>query len=101
MKLHIKIDEGRIEAFCQKWHIKELSLFGSALREDFSAESDVDVLVDFASDADVSLDDWLDMIDELKVLFGREVDLIDKQGLRNPFRRHAILTFREVLYAAG
>jgi len=100
MKLHMEIDKKQIEAFCQKWRVKEFSVFGSVLQDSFRAESDIDVLVDFAANAQISLDDWLDMIDELKALFGREVDLVDKQGLRNPFRRHGILTFREVLYAA-
>jgi hypothetical protein len=100
MKMQVEIDKKQIEAFCRKWHIREFSVFGSILQESFRAESDVDVLIDFAGDAKISLDDWLDMIDELKKLFGRDIDLVDKQGLRNPFRRHAILTGREVLYAA-
>jgi predicted nucleotidyltransferase len=40
------------------------------------------------------------MIDELKIIFGRDVDLVEKGAVRNPFRRHSIMTTREVLYAA-
>ena len=96
----IDIPTGRIDDFCRRWKIAELSLFGSVLREDFSPASDVDVLIEFADEAEWSLYDWVDMIDELKDIFGREVDLVSKKGLRNPFRRHAILTAREVVYAA-
>lgn len=90
----------QIAAFCRKWKIAEFSLFGSVLREDFGPESDVDVLVNFAPDAAWSLFDWVDMVEELKTLFGRDVDLVDKSGLRNPYRRHAILNSRQVIYAA-
>jgi len=89
-----------IEAFCRKWDVDELSLFGSVLREDFSPQSDVDVLVAFAPGARRSLFDLVEMKDELEALFGREVDLVSQGGLRNPFRRQEILTTRQVLYAA-
>ncbi len=96
----IQIDRERIAEFCLKWRITEFSLFGSVLREDFGPESDVDVLVEFAIDHPWSLFDIVDMEDELQALFGRNVDMIMKGGLRNPFRRHEILTTRQVVYAA-
>ncbi len=96
----IDIPSKEIAEFCRKWKITELALFGSVLREDFGPESDVDVLVSFADDAPWSLFDWVDMIDELKAIFGREVDLVSKTGLRNPFRRHEILRTRVLIYAA-
>ena len=96
----IEIPMDKIIAFCQKWKIKEFSLFGSVLRDDFQPDSDVDVLVSFEENAGWDLYDWVTMIDELKVIFGREVDLVSKKGLRNPFRRHEILTTRKVLHAA-
>jgi len=99
-RIRIDIPTDRVAAFCEKWRITELALFGSVLREDFGPDSDVDVLVALAQDAPWSLYDWVEMIDELKAIFGREVDLVSKDGLRNPFRRHAILTTREVIYAA-
>lgn len=100
MSPRIKINQNRINDFCEKWKIAEFSLFGSVLRDDFRPDSDVDVLVSFTEQAHWSLYDWVDMIEELKALFGREVDLVSKGGLRNPFRRHEILAHREVLYAA-
>ncbi len=96
----IEIPMDKIEAFCQKWKITEFSLFGSVLRDDFRPDSDVDVLVSFEENAGWDLMDWVDMIEELKVIFRREVDLVSKKGLRNPFRRHEILTTRKVLHAA-
>jgi hypothetical protein len=96
----IDIPGDRITEFCRKWKIAELALFGSVLRDDFRPDSDVDVLVSLSGDAHWDLFDWVDMIEELKVIFGREVDLVEKSGLRNPFRRHAILSSKEVIYAA-
>lgn len=102
MKARPKIDVpmDKIKDFCRKWKITEFSLFGSVLRDDFRSDSDVDVMVSFGGNAGWDLFDWVDMIEELKGIFGREVDLVSKDGLRNPFRRQRILTSREVLYAA-
>lgn len=100
MNSRIEVKPDQIAAFSRKWKIKELALFGSVLREDFSPDSDVDILVTFDSDASWSLFDWPDMMDELKAIFDREIDLVEKAGLRNPYRRHAILTNREVIYVA-
>lgn len=100
MSPNIKVKMDRIRAFCNKWKVVELSLFGSALRDDFGPESDVDVLVGFADDARWDLFDLVEMRDDLKMIFGREVDLVEKGTIRNPFRRHAIMTTREILYAA-
>jgi predicted nucleotidyltransferase len=89
----------QIAAFCQKWKITELAVFGSVLRDDFRPDSDVDILVSFTDDADWSLYDWVDMQEELHGIIGRQVDLVEKKGLHNPFRRHAILTTKQVIYA--
>lgn len=88
-----------IRMFCHKWKIVEFAIFGSALRDDFTPNSDIDVLVTLSDKADLSLFDWVDMIEELKSLFGREVDLIEKSGLRNPYRRKEILSTMEKVYA--
>jgi len=100
MKLPITLDREKIAAFCRRWKIAEFSLFGSVLREDFGPESDVDVLISFEPEIPWSLFDWMDMMEELQEILGREVDVVEKSGLRNPFRRHAILTTRQVIYAA-
>jgi predicted nucleotidyltransferase len=98
--LNIAVPTQAIAAFCRRWKVTEFALFGSVLREDFRPDSDVDVLVSFAPDAQWSLLDLVRMRDELIALFGRPVDLIERSGLRNPYRRHAILSSRQVLYAA-
>lgn len=90
----------RIEDFCRKWRVKEFAVFGSVLRDDFRPDSDVDVLVELQPDHGLSLFDWIDMIEELKSLFGRDVDLVSKGGLNNPIRRREILNTARVLYAA-
>jgi predicted nucleotidyltransferase len=100
MALHIDIDRERIRVFCDKWRVQELSVFGSVLRDDFGPDSDIDVLVELRPGHGLTLYDWLDMIDELKEIFGRNVDLVAKGGLKNAFRRKAILQSAEVLYAA-
>jgi hypothetical protein len=95
----IPVPKEKVEEFCRRWKISEFALFGSALREDFRSDSDVDILVSFAEDADWDLFDWVDMIEELKAIFGREVDLVEKTALRNPFRRHYVLNSQKVIYA--
>ena len=101
MDLHgITISEDRLAQLCRQWKVKELSLFGSVLRDDFGPDSDIDVLVTFQPQIAWSLWDLLDMRDELHDMFGREIDLIEKDALRNPFRRHEILKSHKVVYAA-
>ena len=85
---------------CGKWRVREMSVFGSALRDDFTDASDVDLLVRFDAGAEWSLFDWMELIEELERAFGRKVDLVAESGLRNPFRRREILETREVVYAA-
>ena len=81
MPAQIPIDRERLAAFCRKWRIAELSLFGSVLRDDFRPESDVDVLVSFAPAAEWSLWDLVEMREELKLLFRREVDLLTRRAI--------------------
>jgi predicted nucleotidyltransferase len=90
-----------LEDFSRRWKIRELSLFGSVLREDFGPDSDIDVLVSFDTDAPWSLWDLTTMQDELTALVGRQVDLVEQEGLRNPFRRERILSTRKVIYVGS
>ncbi|MDP2853781.1 MAG: nucleotidyltransferase family protein [Smithellaceae bacterium] len=96
----IDIPMEKIRAFCVKWKVVEFSLFGSVLRDDFRSDSDVDVLLSFEANSAWSLYDLVDMKDELKTIFGREVDLVEKEAIRNPYRRRSMLAEQEVLYAA-
>ena len=77
-----------------------MAIFGSVLWEDFGPESDVDFLVTFFEQARWNLFDWVEMIEELKKITGREIDLVDRESIRNPFRRRSILARMEVIYGA-
>jgi len=101
VRLHgIDLADEKVAAFCRKWKITELALFGSVLREDFGSGSDIDVLVTFVEDCGYSLFDLAQVQEELKAILAHDVDLVEKGGLRNPFRRHSILRNMEVIYAA-
>jgi predicted nucleotidyltransferase len=100
VKPQLPIDRDWIADFCRRWQIRELALFGSVLRNDFRPDSDVDVLVTFEPQAPWTLWDLSRMRFELEERFGREVDLVEKKALRNPFRRQAILADQQVIYAA-
>ena len=93
----ISVNPAKIAEFCQRWHIVELSLFGSVLRDDFRSDSDVDVLVEFEPGYTPGWK-FFDAREELEAMFGRPVDLVSKPALRNPFRRHEILRTRQVVY---
>ena len=96
----LEIPDAFIRDFCTKWRIRELALFGSVLSDRFRPDSDVDVLVSFLPDSGISLFDMLVMTDELSDVFGRKVDLIEKEALENPFFRRTILPGRKIIYAA-
>jgi predicted nucleotidyltransferase len=100
-KKKFRIPRKKIAEFCQRWSITEFSLFGSALRADFRPNSDVDVLVTIDPKAHIGLFEIIDMQLELEEMFKRSVDLVEKEGLRNPYRRREILRTAQVVYAAG
>jgi predicted nucleotidyltransferase len=92
-----------VAEFCRRWKIVELSLFGSALRDDFRPDSDIDLLVRFAVDAEWSLLDQARMERELENLLGRKVDLVSRAGIEssaNWVRRQEILETSRPIYAA-
>lgn len=94
------IPKEKLAEFCRRWKIAEMGFFGSILREDFTEESDIDILVSFAPDASWNLFDLVEMHDELKEIFGRKVDLVEREAIRNPFRRREILRNLEIVYGA-
>lgn len=100
MNERVQLDREALAAFCHKWRIRELSLFGSALRDDFGPESDLDFLVSFEPESGWDLFDLIEMKEDLARRIGLPVDLVEKEVLRNPWRRHEILRTREVVYAA-
>jgi predicted nucleotidyltransferase len=91
-----------ITAFCQKWRVIEFALFGSVLREDFNDQSDIDILVSFASDSPWTILDLVIMEQELATCFNRDVDLVEKQVIEksfNPIRKAHILNSAQVIYS--
>jgi predicted nucleotidyltransferase len=93
------LPQKEIEEFCKRWRITEFSVFGSVLRDDFRPDSDIDVLVSIDPEAKIGLFELIDMKLELEKMFKRPVDLVEKEGLRNPYRRQEILSTAQVVYA--
>jgi predicted nucleotidyltransferase len=89
-----------LSEFCRRHRLRELSIFGSVLREDFRPDSDIDVLIDLEPDQSMTIERYLAMLDELEAKLGRSIDLVEKRLVTNPFRRNEILRTRRVLYAA-
>ena len=102
MKLNFNREQ--IGRFCQQRGIARLELFGSALRDDFRGDSDVDLLATLSSDAHPTLLDWADMQEKLAELFGRPVDLVSRRAIersRNRYRKHSILSTATPIYVEG
>ena len=97
MSLQLPINHERIVAFCRRHHIRKLSLFGSVLRDDFSADSDVDVLVEFEPGHTPGLA-FLAMQEELSEIMGRKVDL-NTPGFISRYFREQVLAEAEVQFA--
>ncbi len=99
----LELDRAALAVFCRKWHVAEMALFGSVLRDDFAEASDVDALVTFQPGAGPHFPDLLNMHEEFKDLVGREVDLVKRvviERSRNYIRREDILSTAQVIYAA-
>ena len=101
MTTRITVSSDRIATFCERWQIAELALFGSAVRNAFGLESNVDRLVSFESRVRHTLFDIVRMQDELSRVFGRKVDLATRSAVansRNYIRRKAIPESVQVIY---
>jgi uncharacterized protein len=101
--LPIRLSSDRITEFCQRWKISELALFGSVLRDDFRPDSDIDILVTFAPEANRGVFALATMQEELEAILGREVDLVSKRAIErshNWIRRKNILEAAQIIYAA-
>ena len=97
------LSEREMAEYCRKWGIERLELFGSVLRDDFNAASDIDVLVTFAPGARRSMFDLVHMQDELEQLSGRHVDLVERASVEksaNYIRRSNILRSAVPVYGA-
>ena len=95
------ISRERLEAFCRDWDIIEFALFGSVVREDFKPESDIDVMVEFSRDAKWGLWDLVRLQRNLEELLHRNVDVVEKGTIRNPYRKKSIHRDLTVVYPPG
>jgi hypothetical protein len=102
-KTRVDYSPTALAEFCRRWRVTRLELFGSVLRDDFRADSDIDVLVTFAEGAHWTLFDRVRMRDELSELLGRRVDVVNRRAIErsaNWIRRAQILDSAEPWYAA-
>lgn len=99
VSISVPIDRAQVAEFCRRHHIRRLSFFGSALREDFRPDSDVDVLVEFEPGHVPGLA-YFEMEQELSAILGRKVDLNTPQFL-SPYFRDEVLAEAEEQYVAA
>ena len=101
MKTEELIAEELLTAFCRKWGIREMAVFGSVLRNDFDPESDVDFLVSFHEGLKPGWPLILDMQEELLVLVKRSVNVVERRNLEqseNYIKKEHILRNAQVIY---
>jgi len=97
-QIALPLDE--IAAFCERWKITRLELFGSSVRGELTAESDLDFLYTFADEAHWGWD-FVNACDELESIVGRPVDLVSRPSIErsaNPYRKQAILAATKLIY---
>lgn len=98
----IPVSDGALRAFCERWGITELGVFGSGARGEVREDSELDLLVTFADDAHPGLD-IVEMDQQLQELLGRPVDLVTRKAVErseNPFRKRRILGEARPIFAA-
>jgi predicted nucleotidyltransferase len=94
-----QVDEAKLVDLCRQYHVRELSVFGSAARGEMRPDSDIDLLVEFIPEAKVDLIDHAGLMLDLSQLLGHRVDLVSKKGLK-PLIRASILEEARLVYAA-
>ena len=101
---HISVDRNALEEICRKWGIESVALFGSALRDDFTPQSDIDLLIEYAPGVRHSLFQYGFMNEDFERVFGRKIDLVRAAGLRtsrNEIRRENIFSSARPFYVAN
>jgi len=101
-KLGIQVAKEELAEFCRRHHIRKLSVFGSVLRDDFTPESDIDVLVEFEPEHVPGLISFAGIELELsELLDGRKIDLITRKGLSKYIRDDVIASARTLYEQEG
>ncbi len=95
----IELNMNRIVALCKKYKVNRLFVFGSVLTDKFNGESDVDMIVDFKKEeVGDYFDNYFDFKYSLQDLFGRDVDLIEEQSIKNPYFKSNVESTRQLIY---
>jgi uncharacterized protein len=94
-----QVEEAKLADLCRRYGVRELSLFGSAVRNEMRPDSDLDFLVEFLPDAQIDLFDYAGLMLDLSRLLGRKVDLVSEKGLKRLIRT-AVLEEARLVYAA-
>lgn len=100
MSIHLSVPRDEIQCFCRRNQIRRLAFFGSVIRDDFTDDSDVDVIVEFDERARVGLFALAGMEDELSAILGRKVDLLTPKSISKYFRDKVLAEAEEVYVAA-
>ena len=95
----INIDRDKLAQFCRRHRIRRLWVFGSVLRDDFSEDSDMDILYEFEPDNTIGWD-IIDIEEELAELIGRKIDFISEKYLNQHIKNHPVF-HKEILYGDG
>ena len=95
----IQVDGPSLAEVCRRYGVKELSLFGSAVRGEMRPESDIDLMVEFEPGVRIGLVKFEFLVEELESLTGRRVDLVTKRGLKT-WVRPRVLKDAQLIYAA-
>ena len=96
----IFLNQNDIISLSKKYYITELSIFGSSIRDDFTDNSDIDILVSFNNNSEITLFDIMELEEEFSKLLNRKVDIVEKESLKNPIRKNKILSSREIVYVS-
>lgn len=96
---NVQVEHNALVDLCRRYHVRELSVFGSAARGKMRPDSDIDLLVEFFPEAKIDLFDHVGLMLDLEKLLGRKVDLVSKEGLK-PLIRSSVLADARLIYAA-
>jgi predicted nucleotidyltransferase len=102
--MKLNFDADAVRRFCQEQGIARLELFGSAIRDDFRDDSDVDLLATIRPGVRCGLFEWVELKEGLERIFGRSVDLVSRRAVersRNPYRKNSILARTQPIYVEG
>ena len=95
----VDVDETKLAELCRRYQVRELAVFGSAARGEMRPESDIDLLVDFLPEAEISLLEHAGLMLDLSELLGRKVDLVSKRALK-PLICDSVIREAKPVYAA-